>query len=237
MKKTLTAVALLAGAASVYSQQVAIADYSGSFLIQIMNVQSTAPANGTAYTTTYGGFTSGTEYYGNTVNANGNGGTTVYSTTSGLGTGYDVQLLAAPGTGDALSTLSTAGPITTTWYTATPGGNPATGTVSFYKVGTGSASIATIPNVTGNGGVTVALAAWNNEGGTVNSLAAAEAGGTPWGISAQTASIAQTGGGSVQPPNIPNSIADFSIGATVPEPSTIALGVIGASALLFRRRK
>jgi len=231
--------ALLAGAASVYSQgTVSLADYSGSFLIQIMAPQTSAPANSTPYTSTYGGFTSGPEYFGNTANGNGNGGTTAYGATTGIGgTGYSVQLLAAPGTSDALSTLSTVGPVISTWYTASPAtGNPSGGLFSFYKVQTG-ATTATVANTGVNGSVTVALAAWNNEGGTITSLAAAQAAGDPWGISPTTANIAQTGGGLIQPPAIPNTIADFAIGQNVPEPSTIALGVIGASTLLFRRRK
>jgi hypothetical protein len=240
MKKTLAAFTLLAGTTCLYSQgQVTIADYSGPFAVQIMNVQSSAPINATAYFSSYNGYTSGVEYYGNTSNPNGNMGTTVYDPTSGIGgSGFDVQMLAAPGSGDALSTLSAMGPITQQWYAASPGGNPATGFSSFYKATNGVGSVLTVPNTGANGPITLAIAVWNNEGGTINTLLGAQQAGAPWGISPTTVSVPMTGGGIVIPPFIPDTIPDFSIGAAlVPEPSTIALGVIGASALLLRRRK
>jgi hypothetical protein len=44
--------------------------------------------------------------------------------------------------------------------------------------------------------------------------------------------------GGSQPPNAPIGLTSFNVTpAVVPEPSTIALGVIGAAALLLRRRR
>ena len=84
-------------------------------------------------------------------------------------------------------------------------------------------------------------------GGTLTSLAAAQAyeaanpGSAVWGIS-PVSSLTQTGGANAQTvPNFSggsNPDMSFALGiAATPEPSTIALGVMGASALLFRRRK
>jgi hypothetical protein len=239
MKKNLTTLFFLAGATTVFSQGlVNIAEYTGSFYCQIMNVQTTPPINGTAYTSTYNGYTSGVQYYGNTTNPGGNIGTTVYGTTTGITSGFDVQLLAAPGLNDSLSTLSTVGPIVSTWYVYPPGNlNPAVGVTSYYEAAPGLASLATIPTPHPNGPVTVTLAVWDNENGTVNSLLTAQQADVPWGIAPVLANISLTGGGAVSPPQIPNIIPDFSVGqALVPEPSTMALGFLGAFTLYFRRR-
>lgn len=229
MKKTLTVVALLAGAASVYSQgQIALSAYNAAFTIQIFNSQSMA--NSTT-AVSYGGF-SGNEEMGASANSSLNTpGSTVYAAGSALGNGYDVELLAAPGTGDAIGTLVATGPVITTWYSAA-GGDPTTGLNGFYN----TVTTATIAGTTT--AATVALAAWNNAGGTVNTLAAAQAAGLgQWGVSA-TGNVASLGFGTITPPNLPTSITSFSLTASsVPEPSTIALGVMGASAFLLRLRK
>jgi hypothetical protein len=94
---------------------------------------------------------------------------------------------------------------------------------------------------------TVALACWYNAGGTITSLAAAQAAGVPFGESptfnmknlGEPSSImtalngaptAATSAGNMA------SLQSFSL-QQVPEPSTIALGVMGACAFLARRRK
>ena len=56
------------------------------------------------------------------------------------------------------------------------------------------------------------------------------------GASADFSIVASTLGGGASPPANLVGITGFSVTA-VPEPSTIALGVLGAAALLFRRRK
>lgn len=74
MKKTITTIALLAGAVSGYSQgQINMNDYSDpTFSIQIFNIST-----GANIPVTYGGYTA-MEVQGNTVN-DLNPGTTTYS--------------------------------------------------------------------------------------------------------------------------------------------------------------
>jgi len=245
MKKTLTltVMTLLAGAMSGYSQgQLSIAEVlGGSFAIQVWGQQSLAAST---VAVAYNGYTT-KEVMGDSSNPNntwiaaGNTATATY-TGSALGAGNTVQLLAASGSGDALSSLvpvpAANGGIITTWYT----GNSLTGQGGYW------AGLNTV-TLGYTGAATVAIAAWNNEGGTVSSLAAAQAAGDPWGISSLGTielTTAPTTPGLLPIPGNPagigtyvsGGIESFSLGV-VPEPSTIALGVIGASALLFRRRK
>jgi hypothetical protein len=86
---------------------------------------------------------------------------------------------------------------------------------------------------------TVALAAWDNNGGTINSLGQAQ--GTPgddWGVSA-TGNIYQLGGLYGAPPNLPDSIESFSLGINyydvAPEPGTLGLMLIAGAAFGVRR--
>jgi len=222
-------IALLAGAAPVYSQgQVSMSDYSSSFTIQIFNWQ---PVIANAVELSYGGYTT-IEEMGTSPNLQLNSpGSTAFAPGSALGTGYSVQLLAAPGAGDALSTLVPTGPVITTWYTPA-GGNPTVGLNGFWY----STANVTISGVAPGTAATVALAAWDNEGGLVASLAAAQGFGGPWGVSI-TGNVDQLGGNGVRPPNLPSSIESFSLVAEIPEPGTMALGLLGASAFLFGTRK
>jgi hypothetical protein len=228
MRKALTVITLLAGAMSVHSQaeNLSLSDDRG---IQILDGQGSAPANGTAYTVTYGGYTSGTEYYGSGSNPNlGYPGSTVWAAGSALGTGYSLELLEAPGITVDLDSLVPVGPVISTWQTAA-GGNPNAGLNGFWN----SSAL-----VDGLGFMaTVAIAAWNNEGGSVNTLAAAQAAGDPWGIS-QMEHLELDGKPFTTGLFVSDKIESFSLGAnTVPEPGTIALEALGASTFLFRRRK
>jgi hypothetical protein len=217
MKKTLTAIALLAGAATGFSQgQVSMFDYGSSFAIQIFAQEF--GATGTTHVT-YDGSTV-QEVQGND-SADDNAGSTSY-TSLPLGTGYDIQLLAGPANTPLASLSPVAGSIVSSWNTGSAAG--------YWN----STLLATIPGVTTT--AAVAIAAWNTEGGTVTSLAAAVADGVPWGISTVD-NTAALGFGPQQPPFLPAGVTSFSLGTAVPEPSTIALGVIGASAFLMRLRR
>jgi len=239
--------ALLAGAATCYSQgTITVGDANSYFAIQVFGPQSVANSTVAIVDGAYSGY----EEMGDTANPNvsngtpGNGnapeypGTTVYAAHNPLGAGYSMQVIAASGTVTAYSGLSPVGNGTggsgvwSTWYT----GSAQTGEGGFWNSGL----IAKLPSATLD---TIALAAWNNEGGTITSLAAAQAAGDPWGLSAMETIVPATG---IEfPPPLfdgggagnAGGITTFSLVTSVPEPSTIALGVMGVSALLFRRRK
>jgi hypothetical protein len=229
MKKTLTVttLALLAGAASVYAQGiVSMADLNGAG-IQVFNSQPIASSTSPVI---YGG-KPGLELIGNSGDSfsyNTSAGPTVaYAPGSALGAGYSVELLAGPASDTLVSQLAETGLVISTWFT----GSQSSGQGGFWN----SVANATVAGVPAGGNAAVAIAAWNNEGGTIQSLAAAQAAGAPWGVS-NVGAAALLGGGTFQPPS-PTGLESFSLIAAVPEPSTIALGVIGASALLFRRKK
>lgn len=80
---------------------------------------------------------------------------------------------------------------------------------------------------------TIQLVAWYS--GTGDTFDQAETAGLPWGESAtQNVTLGAPPG---TPAVLPVSLGNFTVQTTVPEPSTIALGVIGASAFLMRLRR
>jgi hypothetical protein len=234
MKKTLTVMTLLAGAVSVYSQgSVSMNDYNGlglGFEIQVFTAQSLLNSTVPVVDGIYAGF----EEQGQSANSYlANPGTTVYHTGAPLGPGYDVGLLALDGGGALLysqltSQVTLSGTINT-WFNSA-----STATGGNFGIWNSSASATIAGSATT---ASVAIAAWQNSGaaGAATSLAEAQADGYAWGLSnIETATLAT---GQNSPGFLPSTITSFSLATTVPEPSTIALGVIGASALLFRRRK
>lgn len=100
----------------------------------------------------------------------------------------------------------------------------------------------TIPGVpdAGTANATVQLAAWYNDGNTISTYGGAVTAGVPVGLSSiQTASTggpSPTGGPPSTPVGLPNGLGNIALTVT-PEPNTIALGLMGASAFLLRLRK
>jgi hypothetical protein len=229
VKKLFTVIALLAGSVSMYPQGlVSMSDYGSSFTIQIFASQFVSSG---AVFVSYGGYST-VEEMGTGPNPQLNSpGTTVFAPGTALGTGYSVQLLAAPGAGDALNSLVPTGLIISTWYTSA-GGNPTTGLCGFWYSEENAAIVGAAPGTA----ATVALAAWDNEGGVITSLAAAQAADVPWGVSI-TGNVGDLGGGDVPPPNLPSSIESFTLAALIPEPGTMSLCLLGASVFLLRRRQ
>lgn len=169
-------------------------------------------------------------------------GNTVYSAaplggSTATGSLYDAQLLAAVDTtAGQVQPLSALAPV----------GTPE----NFYTQAAAAGFVKGAETITFASGTTasVAIAAWainaSGPGGAANTLAQAQAdlaqygndSGYAWGISL-VADDGPFGTGANPPAVMPTTITSFSLGQSVPEPSTVALGVMGASALLFRRRK
>lgn len=218
MKKTITgAVALLAGAFVAHSQgTVSMANYLSLSSYVYVNLQGGGKLGGSS------GATTGT-----------------YSSDLGNGNDWSVALYGNAGAGDAASTLTECtvaggGFAVATLAPGAAGGDATAGT--WY-----SDTVAQIPGTTGaNQAATVQLYAWYNDGGTL-SYAQALAAGDPTGQSA-VATLADTGGNNLQggpsitAPGLPAGITSFAVTPS-PEPSTIALGVMGASAFLLRLRR
>jgi len=235
MKKTLTVMTLLAGAVSVYSQgSVSMNDYNAQgngFKIQVFQPQSQTLGT----TVSVNGYT-GKEVMGQSANSYlAHPGTTVYSGQSTIGAGFDVGLLALDGGGaSSYAQLSQVAGLTITTWNNNAVADPLDNNYGMWA----SAAIASIPG--GATSASVAIAAWQATGtkGAATTLLAAQQDGYEWGVSSiQTATVAT---GSQTVGYLPTTITSFSLipgSVATPEPSTIALGVIGASALLFRRRK
>jgi hypothetical protein len=222
MKKSLIISALLAGASATFGQgTVNFGDHVvGSFIIHIYGPQVATPTleiQGNAATDTPAG---STVYTGGLVGGSATG--------TGLGNGNDitVELYAAPGNvvAGGLAGLSPVSQYITTASTK----SAAAGTF----VAVSPSSDPGIPD-TAAGGATVALVAWYN-GGTGVSLANSVYHGNSDLVYLSTLGGYIVGGAPGQPP--PLGVTSFSL-VTTPEPSTIALGVIGAASFLIRRRK
>jgi len=133
---------------------------------------------------------------------------------TGAGAGFTAQLFIVNGT-----SLTAVTP-TTPFRTASPA-------ASFYNVDPGAFAIA---NTTGGQTVTLRMYAFN--GSAYNSADTT--------IVGNSNDISVTLGGGGSPPGVPAELIGlkgFTMHNTVPEPSTIALGVLGLGALLIRRKK
>ena len=229
MKKTLPIViTLLAGAVGAYAQaQIEFDDYAPNvpgdgFEITVWQPQGAGtsqvfgngPADVPAGTQTYTGVAIGGSSTGS--------GPTGYAN----GNNFSIELLSGAGA-NATSLTPLAGAVAT-FSTAFAGSWDASGGV-----------LVSTPYAIGSQN-TFQLAAWYNGGGTISFAQASVPGsGDPYGLS-NPANITMAG-----PPNVPstlggpNGITSFSLLAntSVPEPSTIALGLVGASAFLMRLRR
>jgi hypothetical protein len=267
MKKTLIISALLVGSLSAYSQgTVAFLDRQSDVSIHIFAPQLLTPGievtgdQGSALGTATGGVAADI-YYNNSTDLNygggsaqgagvtgttTTGGTTVYTggaignTATGFatpagaynynnGSDYSVQLYAAAGLNAAASALQPVTQYTSVVYTSSTLGGAYHTAAPAPDVG--------IPGTTASQSATIALVCWYNNGGTITSYAAALLAGVPTGMSPldNLTALGTLGTPANTPPDLVG-LESFSL-TSVPEPSTIALGVIGVSTLLFRRRK
>jgi hypothetical protein len=147
-----------------------------------------------------------------------------------LGAGFSAQLYAGLNSGSLVAIGS-----------PTPFVN---GNQGYISAGTVTASSGTI---FGGSVGAYQLKAWDNDGGTITSYEAAVAANRKTGQSAivglggtvQTGGftfggVPNGGGAPITPPDV-NLHPSFSV--VIPEPSTIALGILGLSGLLLRRRR
>jgi len=154
-----------------------------------------------------------------------------YSGTPLSGTGFEIGLYVGT-TASAVQNAVTSGtPIATAAFQtgSDAGGWDQSGSLN-----------ATDPASPSGTGVFVELAAWSTAVGSPTSYASALSHGDAAGFSTTSSGTTSLGGGGT-PPATPGTLAgigitDFSLAST-PEPSTIALGVIGASAFLMRLRR
>jgi len=240
MKKTLAVLTLLAGAVSGYSQgQVNFSDYLNSdFQITIWGPQA--------------GAASTTQITGNSPATFGAGPLNGGDIPSGTQTGYTGTPLGGGATGTASPTDYSNGNLWSVQLYAAAAGStpvPVAGAVANMYTSSGNTglfdvtgnTVVSIPGVAASASASLQLAAWYNGGGTISSYSAAVAANVPAGLS--TIGTVSLGGGPVTPPDLPGGgITSFSLVgpngvSPTPEPSTIALGIMGASAFLMRLRR
>jgi len=192
------------------------------------NTASDVPAGSTTYanSTLLGGFA-----------VNGSGANPTYQN----GNNWTVQLEALGGATTAVP-LSSLLPVTQyTTHLNTSGGAAAAGEWQTLSVANDPGVPGAVNGTSGTGPADYAVACWYNGGGTITTLAAASASTSGiWGESAEVVNAQLTEPSSVTggAPGIPNPETANSFRLTsVPEPSSIALGVMAASAFLARRRK
>jgi hypothetical protein len=247
MKKSLTAIALLAGAVGVHAQgTVTFATYQFSWNIAVWSPQVATPTVGQQGNASTDLPVGSTVYTG--VPLGGAGATAGTSPTSyGNGSDYTIGLYAVPGAGQTINLSSTSDLIATALF-ATTGGTGAANVVNGPNGGLAGSwgtayQLLAITGTSAGGTATIQLAAWYNGGsadGFALTYAEAVASLDPAGSSA-VANIGPLGGTPasgppITPPDLVG-ITSFSLTQQVPEPSTIALGVIGASTFLMRLRR
>jgi hypothetical protein len=229
MKKTLLIALFSAAAVGAYAQGTVIfSDNAAGVIVSHIwspQLDGSAQSGNSSIDTPAGS----TVYTGQRLGGSATGA--VSPTDYSNGNLWSVQLFAAPGNSAALgsllpvtqyvSTLRTISAIAGTFTPVSP------------------ANDAGIPNTAG-AVATLSLAAWYNAGNTITSLSAAQAAQVPWGQSPTFVLSAlgePAGAGPSTPAENLIGLQSFSVVSPVPEPSTIALGVMGISAFLIRRRK
>lgn len=185
-------------------------NYAGGATAQTGTTSSATTGGSTVYT----GGAIGNTFTGNPTAA----GTYNYNN----GSDYSVELFAAAGFNAPATSLQPITQYLTTIATASAKGG------LFKNINVSSDP--GIANTTGNQ-ATLALVAWYNGAGTYTSYAAALSAGVPTGMSPtfNDGALGGLGSGTLSTPNDLQGAESFSLVVPVPEPSTIALGVIGAS--------
>jgi hypothetical protein len=144
------------------------------------------------------------------------------------GTGYTAQLYGGAA-GAAEGALVALTP-TTTFRSGAGAG---------YITPAGAVVVTGVP---GGQTASIQIRVWNNQGGTITSYEQARASATGEFGQSEVFQISSLGDPNASPPGVPVDPVGFGTGKTyatqiVPEPTTIALGLLGAAALFLRRRK
>jgi hypothetical protein len=238
MKKTLVVISILAGATGVYAQgTLNWADAQTGYTIEILSPSTGTPnveqTGQTTYDTPAGTTVYSGGYIGGAASGNGPGiGPTPSSGANGINYqnagGFEAGLYVDTSLAALTTDVTTGTPVATT--TLLGGGNDGlyNGAAPVYT----SALPVTTP-------VYVAIAAWYTANGTLTSYgaAAAPAAGSAAGYVESTSTVA-LGGPPGTPPDLAGlGLTSFSLATATPEPSTIALGLVGASAFLMRLRR
>jgi len=171
-------------------------------------------------------YSQGTVNFNNRVTASGIDAKIIDESGAGLaGTDWLAQLYFAPGANAAESSLTAV---------ALPPVNFRTGAAAGY-VAVGAAGERILAGVVAGADATVQIRAWNVAAGATYEIASAAANGI-FGKS-NTVNV-KTGGAGIPPGPAADIVGlqGFTV-HPVPEPTTIALGLLGAGLLFLRRRK
>jgi uncharacterized protein (TIGR03382 family) len=245
MKKTLTIVSLLAGAAvSVHAAgEIQWNSAVSGWEIYVYGVnysgtpaeQATEVTGDTQWSTPSGSTVFGGPALGGTATGSGTGMAGVYN-----GNNYMAGLYVGSSTAAVAAALTGGTPLVTANFVTTGGaGNGGwwVGSPSYWGQLPNNAMYTPSAGPAGTK-VYVGIAAWFSGGGAA-SYAAAIAAGVPAGSDGVSSGITLPTD-LEPPPSLEGSgleSFDLTVPVPVPEPGAIALGVMGASAWLFRRRK
>jgi len=222
MKKLVITMSLLAGATAAYSQgQINWSDYQAAqstpplpaFSIEVFSQNPASPM---------------VQQTGNT-SSDLPAGSSTYGGAPLNGAGFEIGLYVGSSAAAANAAMLTGTPIATDTFSS--------GFAGRWDV-SGSLT-ATDPSNPSGTAVFIGLAAWSTSGGATT-YAQALSQQVAAGSETSTGSTVEGGGGT--PPAFLGTLAgigltSFSLTTTIPEPSTIALGVIGASTFLLRLRR
>jgi hypothetical protein len=252
MKKTLTLIALMAGSVGAYAQGTIIwSDYVSGFTIDVWSPNPSTPTVEESGNTSTDAPAGNSTYKGVPLGGSATGsGPTAY----GNGNAYTIALYASTGSSVAVALTSADEVASSTFYNSggtgagdvieSPANGGGAGYAGAWSLNFGNNTLTVLPGTaTGNAGsAQVELAAWYSGGGAT-SYSAAVAAGDPVGNSAIgiLTGLGGSNGASSPPSTAPNlgglGITSFSLATPIPEPSTIVLGVMGASTFLMRLRR
>jgi hypothetical protein len=221
MKKLAITISLLAGATVGYAQgTINWSDYAPA------NSKSGLPAFSISI---FGPATPGAAPVNNKGNTSSDlpAGTATYAGAALNGTGFEVGLYVDTSAGAVSTDVTTGLPVATDTFSS--------GFAGRWDISGGlDATVSAYPSGTA---VFVELAAWSTTVAAPSYAAAAKTVDLI-GTSLVSSGTTALGGGLTTPGTLAGiGVTDFSIGSAVPEPNTIALGVMGASAFLMRLRR